>query len=85
MLAVLFPHFGHSIRMVGIVEFLLRAAYDCDKLFGPCSMILPLTLLLISGSCFLWPHLVHASMNIACFPEFTLIGFRIEPHPHKSP
>ena len=79
-LAVLFPHFGHSIRRVGIVwsscTCLPMTATNC---LGLCSMSLPLTLPSKSESCFLCPHLVHASMNIACFPEFTLIGFRIEP------
>ena len=28
----------------------------------------------------LFPHFGHARMYIACFPEFTLTGFNIEPH-----
>lgn len=59
--------------------FLCRSAYYCDELFWAVLDNLPLTLPLKSESCFLCPHLVYASMNITCFPEFTLIGFRIDP------
>ena len=80
-LAVLFPHFGHSIRMVGNVRSSCSSfPMTATNCFGLCSIIFPLTLPFTSTSCFLCPHLVQANMNNACFPEWIFTGFSSEPH-----
>ena len=80
-LAVLFPHFGHSIRMVGnVVSSCSSFPMMATNCLGLCSINLPLTLLLTSNPRVFCPHLVHAIIIIACFPEFTLTGLSLEPH-----
>ena len=80
-LAVLFPHFGHSIRMVGnVLSSCSSFPMMATNCLGLCSITLPLNLMLTSNLCVFCPHLVQASITIACFPEFTFIGLSSEPH-----
>jgi hypothetical protein len=85
MLAVLFPHLGHSIRIVGSVwsscSSFPMTATSC---FGLCSMIFPFTFPLVSASGFLCPHLVQASISNACFPEWIFTGFSSEPQSEQN-
>ena len=79
-LAVLFPHFGHSIRMVGnVLSSCSSFPMMATNCLGLCSITLPLNLLLTSNLRVFCPHLVQVSMSNACFPEFTLTGLRHEP------
>ena len=79
-LAVLFPHLGQSICSVGNMVNCSSLPMTATSCFGVCSKILPLTKALLSDSCFLNWHLVHANMTRACLPEFTFLGTSLEPH-----
>ena len=78
--AVLFPHLGHSMRMVGrVLSFCSSFPMTATNCFGLCSMILPVDFTSSTDSRFLNWHLVQTSISKACFPEFTFLGTRREP------
>lgn len=80
-LAVLFPQFGHSIFMVGnVVSSCSSFPMMATNCLGLCSINLLFNLLPTSNPRVFCPHLVQAIIIIACLPEFTLTGFRREPH-----
>jgi hypothetical protein len=78
--AVLLSHLGHSMCTVGRVLSWASLPMTATNCLGLCSIILPLVLMIASSdSGFLYWHLVHTSISIAWFPEFTFFGTRREP------
>jgi hypothetical protein len=80
--AVLFPHFGHSIRTVGSVRsfcsFLPMTATNCC---GLCWIVLPiLGATFWADSCFLYPHFGHTSIKEDSLPFSGFLNSRREPH-----
>jgi len=80
--AVLFPHFGHSIRTVGSVRsFCSSLPITATNCCGLCWI----TLLILGStfwvdSCFLYPHFGHTSIKDVSLPFLGFLNSRREPH-----
>jgi hypothetical protein len=55
-------------------------AFAATRCLGVCCIVLPETNAFLFDSCFLYWHLVHASITKACLPEFTFLGSILEQH-----
>ncbi len=79
--AVVLPHLGQSIWIVGIGFKSTSLSITATNCLGSCWMTLgTITFSGASGSDFFAPHLVQVNIINAWFPEWILTGFSREPH-----